>query len=359
MLTGRGDFNRLYSSDGTLEVSGWILHPDVPTASIRISVDDTVRGEQAPGAREDVGHAFPWIVHARLSGFRFLLPRPDARCGIAVAALGGRKKLVQIRSTFAPEFEDMPIPGPALLSRILPGPDPFLFQASGLFSYSSFQSALLGCLDLSSCPRMLDWGCGSGRLSRLFLRSRPGPDVFGCDIDGEAVTWCRDNLSEGRFSHTGFLPPLPYPDGFFPLVIAYSVFTHLTRETQFAWLGEMRRITAPGGFLLASVHGSLAASCAFPDPKQSRLARLFAPRRHPSVLKEGFFDAGEDRALVGVAPAGYYRGVFQTPEWTRQEWSRFFRVIEVREGGMNSHQDLVVLERPLENGTCGFGVSGP
>lgn len=346
MLTGRGDFNRLYSSGGTLEVLGWILHPDVPTASVRITIDDTVCGEQAPTAREDVGQAFPWIAHGRLSGFRFLLPRPDARCRIAVAALGGRKELVHIRSTFAPEFEDMPIPGPTLLTRILPGPDPFLFQASGLFSYTCFESALSDRIDLSSCPRMLDWGCGSGRLSRLFLKSRPGPEVFGCDIDAEAVAWCRDNLPEGRFSHSGPLPPLPFPDGFFPLVIAYSVFTHLTRETQLAWLDEMRRIIAPRGILLASIHGPLAASCSFPDPEPSRIAKLFARRRVPAVLKDGFFDAGEDRALAGVAPAGYYRGVFQTPEWTRREWSRFFRVVEIRAGGMNSYQDLVILERP-------------
>jgi SAM-dependent methyltransferase len=349
VLAGRGDFNRLHSSGGTLEVSGWILDPDVPTASIRISVDDAVHGEQAPGAREDVRHAFPRVAHARRSGFRFFLPRPNARRRIAVTAMDGPKELVRIRSTFAPEFEDLPVPGPALLSRILPGPDPFLFQASGLFSYTCVMSALSNRFDFSSCPRMLDWGCGSARLSRLFLKSRPGLEVFGCDIDGEAVEWCRDNLPEGRFSHTGPLPPLSFPDGFFPLVIAYSVFTHLRRETQLAWLDEMRRIIAPGGILLASVHGPLAASCAFPDRERSRVARLFG-RRGPAtvlsaVLKEGFFDAGEDRALDGVAPAGYYRGVFQTPEWTRREWSRFFRVVEVREGGMNSYQDLVILER--------------
>ncbi|MFI5198710.1 MAG: methyltransferase domain-containing protein [Thermoanaerobaculia bacterium] len=350
MLAGRGDFNRLYSSGGTLEVSGWILDPDVPAASIRISVDDTVRGEQAPEDREDVRDAFSGVAHARRSGFHFFLPHPNARSRITITALDGPNELIRIQSTFAPEFEDLPVPGPALLSHILPGPDPLLFQASGLFSYTCVMSALSNRIDFSACPRMLDWGCGSGRLSRLFLKSRPGPEVFGCDIDGEAVAWCHDNLPDGRFSLTGPLPPLPFPDGFFPLVIAYSVFTHLRRETQLAWLDEMRRIIAPGGILLASVHGPLAASCAFSHRGRSRLARLFGRRRLSAVLsavlKEGFFDAGEDRALDGVAPAGYYRGVFQTPEWTRREWSRYFRVVEIRGGGMNSYQDLVILERP-------------
>jgi SAM-dependent methyltransferase len=345
MWAERGDFNRLRSFDDAFEVTGWILHPDVPTKRVRISVDGSVLGEEAPSVREDVGSAFPWMPHARLSGFRFRLPQPQTRCEVTVTALRGRKELARIRAVVAPEFEHLPVPGPALLSRILPSPDPFLYQASGLFSYTCFLNALSGRVDLSTCPRMLDWGCGSGRLSRLFLASRPGPEVFGCDIDAESVEWSRQNLAGGQFSHTGFLPPLPYPDGFFPLAIAYSVFTHLKRETQLAWLEEMRRIIAPGGILLASVHGPLAASCAFPGPARSRWERLLGRRKFPSVLSDGFFDAGEDPALDGIAPAGYYRGVFQTPEWTRREWARSFRVLEILEGGMNRHQDLVILER--------------
>ncbi len=128
-------------------------------------------------------------------------------------------------------------------------------------------------------------------------------------------------------------------------MLAYSVFTHLEPEVQFAWLGELRCVLAPRGLLLASIHGPLAASGSFPDPPRGRLSSLFGRGRAPSVLKDGFFDAGEDAALAGIAPEGYYRGSFQTPEWTRREWSRFFQILEIREGGMNSHQDLVVLER--------------
>lgn len=39
------------------------------------------------------------------------------------------------------------------------------------------------------------------------------------------------------------------------------------------------------------------------------------------------------------------RGVFQSPAWPRREWSKYFRVLEVREGGMQNYQDLVILER--------------
>jgi SAM-dependent methyltransferase len=350
VLKGRGDFYRLQTLDGSLEISGWIFDPDVPSETIRIFVDGAARAEQTPTRREDVGGAFPWIRHAGLSGFRFLLPRPDARCVVDIAAFGRGRELVRIRSTFAPEFEGLPVPGPALLTHILPGPDPHLYHASSLFSFASYESALIRHVDLSTRPRVLDWGCGSGRLSRLFLKIRPGPEVFGCDIDGDAIAWCRENLSDGQFAHTGPQPPLPYSDGFFAAVVAHSVFTHLTRENQFVWLAEMRRILAPGGFLIASINGPLVASCVFRGPEPSRLARLLgrfgAPLVLKGVLKDGFFDSGEDRALAGVAPDGYYRGFFQTPGWTRREWSRFLEVVELREGGVNNHQDLVVLRRP-------------
>jgi SAM-dependent methyltransferase len=345
MLRGRGDFNRLYSSGGVLEVSGWIVDPRVPATAIRLFVDGAPASDQAPAVREDVYRAFPWIGHARDSAFCFRWECPRTRCAIAVAAFSGEHELVRIEALFAPEFEGLPVPGDALLTHILPGPDPFLYQASGLYSYASFERALPGGRRLADLPRVLDWGCGSGRLSRLLLADRPGPEVFGCDIDGDAVRWCRENLPGGHFEQTELLPPLPYGDGFFPLVLAYSVFTHLKPEVQFAWLGEMRRVLAPGGLLLASIHGPLAASGSFPDPPRGLLSALFGRDRAPSVLKDGFFDAGEDAALAGIAPEGYYRGVFQTPEWTRREWSRFFQILEIREGGMNGHQDLVVLER--------------
>ena len=107
----------------------------------------------------------------------------------------------------------------------------------------------------------------------------------------------------------------------------------------------MRRIVAPGGLFLASVHGPFAARFAFPQPAAGRRFPWSRRKRPFDVRAAGFIDAGEDLALAGVAPTGYYRGVFQSPEWTRKEWSKYFHVLEIREGGMQNYQDLVILER--------------
>ena len=234
------------------------------------------------------------------------------------------------------------------MQRVSGSPDPRFFDADGVRSYTEFSDAVAKYGDWASIRRMLDWGCGCGRVTRCFLRVHPEIEVHGCDIDAQAVAWCSENLPAGHFRATQPLPPTGYPDSHFPLVIGYSVFTHLDAGLQHAWLEEIRRIVTPGGLFLASVNGHLVARFAFP-PTSPAVPRPWYQRWRKSdpvnLTAAGFVDAGEDVALKGVAPAGYYRGVFQSPEWTRREWSKHFRVLAILEGGMQNYQDLVILQK--------------
>ena len=152
MWMERGDFNRLRSSGDELEATGWILHPEVPAETLA----DLRR---RPGRRR--GSAI------RARGRRSRVPLDCSRKPLRIpfpaavpaealsrsrsSALSGRKQLARIRAVMDPEFEQLPVPGPALLSRILPSPDPLLYQASGLFSYACFLDALSGRVDMSTC----------------------------------------------------------------------------------------------------------------------------------------------------------------------------------------------------------------
>ena len=55
---------------------------------------------------------------------------------------------------------------------------------------------------------VLDFGCGSGRLSRFM---NP-PHLFGCDVNGPVVEYCKRTIPSGRFDQNGLLPPLPDVD---------------------------------------------------------------------------------------------------------------------------------------------------
>ena len=87
----------------------------------------------------------------------------------------------------------------------------------------------------------LDFGCGCGRTLRWLTREWRDVSWHGTDVDAEAVGWCRSHLP-GRFEVNGPMPPLPFPNASFDLVLGVSVFTHLDEPVQRGWAAELRRV---------------------------------------------------------------------------------------------------------------------
>lgn len=337
---GRGHFE-VFERQGTGWVlQGWLLNPDQETEAIRLEVSGQEVSRTVPSARGDVAGAFPWIPHAAASGFSFRVDEVEPRLRVDVVATGRGGEIARLRTTLWPDLDQLTQPPPELMKRVTGSPDARFFLADGLRSVTEFLEATRRYRPQGGVRRTLDWGCGCGRLAVHLEREGSVGEVYGADIDAEAIRWCTSTLGTGRFVAVAPMPPMPFEAGFFDLVIGYSVFTHLAAEVQRAWLAEMRRVLARGGLFLASVHGPWAARFALPDANA-------APATSPvwRLLTEGFLDLGEDVALRGVAPPEYYRGVFQTAEWTRREWSSFFEILDILPAGTQNYQDLVVLRR--------------
>src|SRR5262245_39984411 len=78
-----------------------------------------------------------------------------------------------------------------------------------------------------SGKRVLDFGCGPGRVIRHFAEEAVEGEFWGSDISAACVEWNRRNLSPRlSFIVNDEVPPLPFPDREFDLVYASSVFTH-------------------------------------------------------------------------------------------------------------------------------------
>lgn len=84
-------------------------------------------------------------------------------------------------------------------------------------------------------------------------------------------------------------------------------------------VGWMFRLS-PGGLLLATVHGEFAALFTFSDrAPRNPLGRIAERLGLRPIIPGDIIDSTRDHALDGVAPSEYYRGVYQTRNYTVRE----------------------------------------
>lgn len=97
--------------------------------------------------------------------------------------------------------------------------------------------------------RCLDAGPGTGRWV-TFLRKRGAAFLAAADISSVSLERCRD-ICDTVAKVDLERDLLPYPDASFDLIVSFEVLEHLREPELF--LGELRRVTAPGGTVLMSV----------------------------------------------------------------------------------------------------------
>jgi len=125
--------------------------------------------------------------------------------------------------------------------------------------------------ELAPGDRVLDVGCGAGRLAVPLTRYlAPSGSYDGIDVMAGAIRWCRRHISS-RFGHfrfhhadlrNGVYNPrggsaasdfvFPFEDGAFDVAVLTSVFTHLPGPEFDHYVGELARVLRPGGRLVAT-----------------------------------------------------------------------------------------------------------
>jgi SAM-dependent methyltransferase len=105
---------------------------------------------------------------------------------------------------------------------------------------------------LSPETKVLDFGCGWGRIFRFFLKDVRAENLLGVDLDPEIIQVCQETIKGARFEVVPARPPTSIPDASFDVIYAYSVFSHLAEEVHLAWVQEFARILRKGGLVLAT-----------------------------------------------------------------------------------------------------------
>jgi SAM-dependent methyltransferase len=201
--------------------------------------------------------------------------------------------------------------------------------------------------------RVLDVGCGIGRLARTLttvLDPLAGGAYVGFDPVAPAVAWCAARYPPHfRFVHADLRNDLynpggtvaatdyrfPVADGWATLAVATSVFTHLDRPAVDHYLSETRRALAPGGVALLTFFllddGSRAALA------DGRARQPFArPAGEQAIADDEVTMAAVAHDRASILDALSQRG-FEDAAVHEGTW---------RGGAGVSYQDLVVARTP-------------
>lgn len=176
-----------------------------------------------------------------------------------------------------PEFPAQP--------HTLPIPNEILREASSVAGVGAFLAigeawAQLVARYLPASPRVVDIGCGCGKLARFFYLI-PGLTYVGIDLFAPSIRWCEkafapaadrfrfihfDGHSEvynpdGRIKASEYV--LPLADGEADMTVCASLFTHLYEADARHYLAEIARITRTGGQAIISIHVQSAVGTPF------------------------------------------------------------------------------------------------
>ncbi|WP_188488741.1 class I SAM-dependent DNA methyltransferase [Williamsia phyllosphaerae] len=106
-------------------------------------------------------------------------------------------------------------------------------------------------IELAPGRRILDAGCGAGRIVSHLKSLNPELRVSGVDLSEEMV---RRTLARGAADDVvqGDLSRLPHTDGRFDGVLAWYSIIHFSPDDLIGPLAEFRRVLRPGGVVLVA-----------------------------------------------------------------------------------------------------------
>lgn len=200
------------------------------------------------------------------------------------------------------------------------------YLESGAFHVGELRRQLADVgVSLDDLGPILDFGCGTGRMTRHLSDHAREHDVWGVDVNAAGIAWAQQHLAPPlRFAACTSFPHLPFEDGAFDLVYAASVFTHIS-ELADAWLLELRRITRPGGHLWLTVQDQrFVDGIRATPPEQHNWLNTFLDDNAELVAR-----LGRDASMVAVNRLGGDPMVLHDRASLVAAWGQHLEVVAV------------------------------
>jgi len=296
----RGDL-ALVRRDGRWKAASLALH-DLPGEA---------RSERRPGS-----------ALRRLAG-RLRRALPDRRsAGFQEAAYApyrpGQDYRLERTAANAPVYEESALPVPP--SELWLG---YNYPAHGRLHVDTMLDTVSAAgLGFEPGDRILDLGCGAGRMIRHLAPLARTCEIWGADISAEHVLWCQRSRSPPfHFLTSTKVPHLPFADASFRFIYGGSLFTHIDDLAR-AWLLELRRLLRSDGLAYITIH-------------DEQTVRLFEAYKNPPAIVRQIMSAplwAEAKADSDMFTIGRDEDsqVFYARDWFERLLSPMFEIVTVR-----------------------------
>ena len=253
------------------------------------------------------------------------------------------------------QAETWPTPPREIVGRTGGGLTPEKQLHSGAVNWLNFARAFEDNGFDFSGKRVLEFGCGGGRVLRGFAGYKPGLSLVGCDIDGPTIEWNARELTFADWKVNQAAPPAPFAPESLDAIYAFSVFSHLPMQRHFSWLDDIARMLKPGGMAtLTKMGGKCWHLYESGQRPNSRPSPQELEGHHEKWLKKGFAFFPLNQIFWATAQtADYYSTVdlaeygntFITDDFVRAYWRRSgLELVELRPHP-DEWQDYVVLRK--------------
>ncbi len=205
--------------------------------------------------------------------------------------------------------------------------------------------------DLPGNADVLDFGCGTLRVSRYLIQFATGFTYHACDVNPFSMEWARNEF--GNLANVFVMkssPPLALGEESIDFAVAWSIFSHYSETAYRAWLMELHRTLRPGGYLFITFQSDhllgqiqsdaqvraryMAENVDLDDLRNNYLDRGFA---YYACYPRSGGDFGFDVDNFGMA--------FISPDYIERGWSKLFEIVRIDKGVVGNRQDVLLLRK--------------
>ncbi len=184
--------------------------------------------------------------------------------------------------------------------------------------------------------KVLDLGCGSGRMTSNLYEYFKESELWGLDINAGIIYWCKEALGDtANYATNTLIPHLPFESNYFDLIYCGSVFTHIDDLAE-AWLLEVRRVLKKDGVFYVTIHDENTVKMLADEYKGRAFANYLVQNKTYMANKNNFGMMVIDRDNNSQ--------VFFSKAYFKQWVQVFFEVLDIIDGAYG-YQSVAILRK--------------